>query len=128
MCARSTSNERSFPSAPCSLLLGSLIRSSRMGPTQALWTQARERLPVVTIICANAVYNILKVEQQKQDLSTRRSNAQSLTNLGNPRMDWCHLAKGFGVDAARAETAEELMTLLAAALESDAPFLIEAML
>jgi thiamine pyrophosphate-dependent acetolactate synthase large subunit-like protein len=128
MCASSISNECCFPYAPCSLLLGSLLHSSRMEPTQALWTQARERLPVVTIICANAVYNILKVEQQKQDLSTRRSNAQSLTNLGDPRMDWCHLAKGFGVDAARAETAEELMTLLAAALESDAPFLIEAML
>lgn len=32
-----------------------------MTPAQALWSQARERAHVVTVICANNSYSILKV-------------------------------------------------------------------
>ena len=96
---------------------------------QALWTQAREKLPVITVVCANSIYNILRVEQQKQDLDQARPNARNLTSLDTPRMDWCKLAEGFGVRSARAETAEQLVEHLTAALElTDEPFVIEAML
>jgi acetolactate synthase-1/2/3 large subunit len=33
---------------------------------QALWTQARERLDVVTVVCSNRVYAILKLELAMQ--------------------------------------------------------------
>lgn len=33
---------------------------------QALWTQARERMSVVTVICANRKYNILRLELAMQ--------------------------------------------------------------
>jgi acetolactate synthase-1/2/3 large subunit len=39
---------------------------SLMYSPQALWTQARERLPVVTVVCANGRYAILRLEQAKQ--------------------------------------------------------------
>ena len=35
---------------------------SAMYSLQALWTQAREELHVITIICANRTYSILKVQ------------------------------------------------------------------
>jgi thiamine pyrophosphate-dependent acetolactate synthase large subunit-like protein len=33
--------------------------------SQALWSQAREQAHVITIICANNTYNILKVGSQQ---------------------------------------------------------------
>ena len=44
---------------------------------QALWTQARERLDVVTVVCANATYAILKLELAMQRVgppATRRAD------------------------------------------------------
>ena len=51
---------------------------SGMYSPQALWTQARERLNVTTVICANAAYAILKLELAMQRVgppgpATRRS-------------------------------------------------------
>jgi thiamine pyrophosphate-dependent acetolactate synthase large subunit-like protein len=44
---------------------------SAMYSLQGLWTQAREQLRVVTVICANRSYAILKVEQAKQRITHR---------------------------------------------------------
>jgi acetolactate synthase-1/2/3 large subunit len=38
---------------------------------QALWSQARENARVVTIVCANRSYAILKVEMAKQRIVPR---------------------------------------------------------
>jgi acetolactate synthase-1/2/3 large subunit len=64
---------------------------------QALWTQQREQLKVITVICANQSYNILKIEQTKQKLPTVGKAAAALTNLGQPGLDWVQLAQGHGV-------------------------------
>ena len=41
---------------------------SAMYSLQALWTQAREQLHVITIICANRTYAILKVRTVNNSL------------------------------------------------------------
>ncbi|MCP5056256.1 MAG: acetolactate synthase large subunit, partial [bacterium] len=48
---------------------------------QALWTQARERLDVTTIICANRSYRILQVELARAGIAEPGPKAQSLTDL-----------------------------------------------
>ncbi|KAJ9469012.1 putative acetolactate synthase large subunit IlvX [Diplonema papillatum] len=95
---------------------------------QALWTQAREKLKVTTVICNNSVYQILRIEQQKQHLSQSGAAAKSLTDLSNPPIDWVSLAKGYGVEAVRVTTCEELATHLERAFSVDGPLLIEAMI
>jgi len=95
---------------------------------QALWTQAREQLDVVTLICANRSYRILQVELARAGIAEPGPNARSLTDLSHPAADWTALARGFGVPATRAQTAEELAQALAAALASPGPALIEAIL
>ncbi|MCP5057552.1 MAG: acetolactate synthase large subunit, partial [bacterium] len=72
----------------------------------ALWTQARERLDVTTIICANRSYRILQVELARAGIAEPGPKAQSLTDLRNPEIDWTHAAKAFGVPGTRVETAE----------------------
>jgi acetolactate synthase I/II/III large subunit len=52
----------------------------------------------------------------------------ALTDLGGPALDWVSLARGFGVPAARAATADELVAALRRALAEPGPYLVEALL
>jgi acetolactate synthase I/II/III large subunit len=101
---------------------------SGMYTLQSLWTQARERLNVKTIICSNRSYRILTIELLRAGVKELGDNAQRLTNLTDPAIDWVQLAQGLGVPAARAETAEDLTSELERALSEQGPRLIEAVL
>jgi acetolactate synthase I/II/III large subunit len=91
---------------------------------QALWTQAREKLDVTTVILSNRKYAILEWEFAKVGARSRGA-ALDLFDLGNPTLDWTRLAGGLGVDARRVETMEEFADLLAASFKRRGPFLIE---
>lgn len=93
---------------------------------QALWTQARENLNVTTVIYANRSYNILNVEYARLGVTETGAVAANLFDIGNPDIDWVSLAKGYGVPAAIATTAEELCTLLERSFREPGPFLIQA--
>ena len=49
----------------------------------------------------------------------------NMLDLGNPGLDWVHLANGMGVEAARATTMEECGDLLRQSFARTGPFLIE---
>jgi acetolactate synthase-1/2/3 large subunit len=91
---------------------------------QALWTQARERLDVTTVIFANHKYQILLGELANVGANPGRT-ALDMLDLGNPRLDWVSLARGMGVEAARTDTCEGFADLLDASLRRPGPFLIE---
>ena len=95
---------------------------------QALWTQAREGLHVVSIVCANQRYRILQIEMARAGVAEPGPKARGLTDLTHPELDWVSLARGFGVPGARVESAEELDRELGAALAEPGPHLIEALL
>ena len=95
---------------------------------QALWTQAREGLDVVTLICANRSYRILQIEMARAGITEPGPTARSLTDLGNPPIDWVELSRGFGVPGVRAETCDELIHALRRAFAEPGPALIEAVL
>lgn len=95
---------------------------------QSLWTQAREGLHVVTLLCANRSYRILQVELARAGLAAPGPAARAFTDLTGPTPDWVSLARGFGVPAERAETAQSLAAALSRALVEPGPHLIEAIL
>jgi len=97
---------------------------SAMYTVQALWTQAREKLAVTTIILSNRKYAILLGELANVGANPG-ATALNMLDLSNPDIDWIQLAEGMGVPAARAATMDELNQYLTAALEHDGPFLIE---
>jgi acetolactate synthase-1/2/3 large subunit len=49
-----------------------------------------------------------------------------MLDLGNPRIDFVHLAEGMGLHASRAESAEEFGDQLARALATPGPSVVEA--
>jgi acetolactate synthase-1/2/3 large subunit len=100
---------------------------SAMYTLQALWTQARERLDVTTIILANRKYAILLGELANVGANPGRT-ALDMLDLGNPDLDWVRLAGGLGVEAARADTMEQFADLFTRANAARGPFVIELVL
>ncbi|RUT81735.1 acetolactate synthase large subunit, partial [Mesorhizobium sp. M7A.T.Ca.US.000.02.2.1] len=101
---------------------------SGMYTVQGLWTQAREKLDVVTIVFSNRTYAILHGEMKNVGVGAIGENARRMLDLDHPSLDWVSLAKGMGVEAARADTCERFEALLDSALSRRGPFLIEAVL
>ena len=101
---------------------------SGMYTLQSLWTQAREQLNLVTIICSNRSYRVLGIEMARAGIRRIGDQAERLIGLTQPAIDWVSLAKGMGVPATRVETAEDLAQQLEVALAEPGPRLIEAVL
>ena len=97
---------------------------SAMYSLQSLWTQARERLPVTTIILSNRKYSIL-IGEYRMVGAAPGATAMSMLDLGDPALDWVKLANGMGVEAAHAATLEQCADLMTASFQTAAPFLIE---
>lgn len=112
--------------APDRKVIAMQADGSGMYTVQGLWTQAREQLDVVTIIFANNAYRILQGEMTNVGVNSYGVNARKMLDLDQPKLDWCSLAKGLGVEAGRATTVEEFVKLYTAALGRKGPFLIEA--
>ena len=100
---------------------------SAMYTLQALWTQAREKLDVTTVLLSNRKYQILLGELANVGANPGRT-ALDMLDLGNPDLDWTKLAAGMGVEAARAENCERFADLFAQANSRKGPFLIELMI
>jgi acetolactate synthase-1/2/3 large subunit len=101
---------------------------SAMYTAQALWTQARERLDVVTIVFANRSYAILHAELRHVGAGAPGRNARRMFDLVDPTLDWVSIAKGMGVEGARTDDARTFTDVLRSALAQRGPFLIEAVI
>ena len=95
---------------------------------QALWTMAREKLDVTTVIYANRSYAILNIELQRVGASGAGAKAMSMLDLHDPEMNWAEIARGFGIEASRATTCEEFAAQYASAMQQRGPRLIEALI
>ncbi|MBE5317103.1 MAG: acetolactate synthase large subunit [Xanthomonadales bacterium] len=111
------------PDRPVLALIGD---GTAMYTIQALWTLARENLAVTAIIFNNASYSVLNVELERVGAERIGAKARAQLDLKGPRLDFCRLAQGMGVHAARADTAEDFCRALEYALSHSGPHLIEA--
>jgi acetolactate synthase-1/2/3 large subunit len=93
---------------------------------QALWTQAREDLDVVTVILSNRRYAILELELARLEAGHGARRGRALLDLAGPPLDWVALASAEGVPGERAESAEAFDAALGRALAGRGPRLIEA--
>ena len=101
---------------------------SAMYTVQALWTQGREGLDVITVILDNRSYAILKGELANVGAESNGRKADDLMELDRPALDWVSIARGMGVEAGRAATMAEFNRLLATGLSSQGPYLIDLLL
>jgi acetolactate synthase-1/2/3 large subunit len=97
---------------------------SAMYTLQALWTMAREKCDVCVTILSNRKYQILLGELAGVGANPGRT-ALDMMDLGNPDLDWPALARGMGMEGARATTIAGYADLFASAMGRRGPFLIE---
>ena len=93
---------------------------------QALWTQARERLNVTTVLINNAAYAMLRMELARTAAGRPGERAERMLDLSDPTPDFTQLSTGLGVPASRVTTVAELDQALREAYAEPGPHLIEA--
>jgi len=98
---------------------------SGMYTLQSLWTMARENLDVTVVIFANRSYQILRGELAGVGAGTPGPRANDMLTLDRPTIDWVSMARGMGLDAARATTLGEFGQAFARALAVKGPALVE---
>ena len=81
---------------------------------------------MTTILLNNGSYAVLNMELDRVGAEKPGPRARAMLDLGNPAIDFVHLARGLGLHAARAETAEAFGDELARALATPGPSLVEA--
>jgi acetolactate synthase I/II/III large subunit len=101
---------------------------SAMYTVQALWTQARERLNVTTVVFANRAYSVLRHELANVGAHNVGRKALDMLDLGRPNLDFVALSRAMGVPASRVESMEEFNASFAAGVKADGPNLIEVVL
>jgi len=79
---------------------------SALYTVQSLWTQAREGLHVITLICNNRGYRIVQAELARAGITSYGANAHALIDIEGPPVDWKSLARGFGVPGVSAIRSE----------------------
>ncbi|MFN7023675.1 MAG: acetolactate synthase large subunit [Pseudorhizobium sp.] len=97
---------------------------SAMYTLQALWTQARERTNVVTVLLANGTYATLRHEFSNVGFGVPGPNATAMIDLDKPDLDWVRLGEGMGVPTLKVENMEAFNAAFTAALREDGPTLI----
>jgi acetolactate synthase-1/2/3 large subunit len=98
---------------------------SAMYTIQSLWTQARERSNVTTILLNNRSYAILNLELSRVGAEEPGPVALSMLDLSDPELDYVSIARGLGVAASRATTVGEFADQFSAALDEAGPHLIQ---
>lgn len=105
---------------------------SAMYAISALWTHAREKLDITTVVYANRAYDILRIELQRVGAQAENQatgpKAEALLDLTGPTMDFVAMARGMGVPARQVNTAGELADALRWAFSDPGPHLIEAVM
>ena len=95
---------------------------------QSLWSMARERLDVTTVILANRRYRILDIEMRRTGAGAVGPRADRMIDLTRPEPDWVKLAEGLGGNAVRIATPDEFILEFGSAMCQPGPRLIEAVL
>ena len=98
---------------------------SAMYTIQALWTMAREKLDVVSIIFNNASYAILNVELQRVGARDAGPKAKAQLDIADPPLNFAQLGQSMGVRSVRATSTEDFVQALEKALATPGPHLIE---
>ncbi len=101
---------------------------SGMYTLQSLWTMVRESLRVTVVIFANRSYKILHGEFAQVGAGAPGKRAHDMLTLDKPDLDWCSLARGMGMEAARVTTLKQFGDQLKRSFAIEGPSLIEVML
>jgi benzoylformate decarboxylase len=91
---------------------------------QALWTAARYRLNVLTVVLDNHEYRILKRALDLLEGAAAATGHYVAMDIADPALDFCALATSMGVAARRVDDPAGLEQAVNEALAADGPRLL----
>jgi TPP-dependent trihydroxycyclohexane-1,2-dione (THcHDO) dehydratase len=113
------------PQRPVLALVGD---GASMYTVQALWTMAREKLHVITIVFNNASYSVLNIELERVGADEVGPKARAQLDLAGPVLNFSQLGRrAWACRLCGPTTAGEFVRALEQALATPGPHLIEAM-
>jgi len=96
---------------------------------QSLWTAVAHNRNVIFVVCNNESYRILKINLLHYWHDTNLPKGPfPFMDLRSPDIDFCMVARSFGMAATKVNSASALRKYLRAALVQNGPTLIEAMI
>lgn len=101
---------------------------SVMYSASGFWTQARNQVPVLTVVCNNLNYQTVRNAYARYNGKMKAANKYVGMYLGNPEIDFVQLAKSQGLEGIKVENAADLRPAIKrgiAATRAGAPFLID---
>lgn len=101
---------------------------SVMYSAAGFWTQARYRIPVLTVVCNNRNYQTVRYAYARAKGKMLAADQFLGMHLGDPDIDFVKLAQSQGVDGIKVTTSEELEKALKQGAKETAngnPFLVE---
>jgi benzoylformate decarboxylase len=91
----------------------------------ALWTAARQGLPVVVAVLNNRHYLILRKFLEEMAGTTAGPNTYVGIEIDDPAIDFVALAHGFGIEGHRVEEVGDIPDAVKSALAAGAPVLLD---
>jgi len=107
-----------LPGRPVAAIVGD---GSALYGIQALWTAAREQLPITYVIANNRGYRIIK----ERLVSMRRTERFTGMDIREPDIDFVALGRSFGLQSTRVTDPHDIAPALRAAFASGGPSLID---
>lgn len=92
---------------------------------QALYTAARQKLPILYLVMNNGGYAIIKSGTRAQKQRAYETDTYIGMDITQPEVDFVSLARGLGLGAASVATPAELEAAVRAAVVHDGPFLVD---
>lgn len=97
---------------------------------QSLWSAARHNMPIKFVICNNRSYRLLQanISQYWSERGITDRPFPLSFDLSKPALDFALIARGFGLQSARVETADQIIPAIERALAHPGPFVIDVLL
>ena len=100
------------------------------GQTDALWAMSRYDVPIITIVCNNRSYDEPRNNIMMKGGRSRQENKDMICYLGNPDVEFTHLASAYGIRGERVAHPAELKPALQRAIATTRegrPYLLEVL-
>ena len=100
------------------------------GQSDALWSMSRYDVPVITVVCNNRSYDEPRNNILMKGGRSRQESRDMICYLGDPDVEFTHLASAYGVRGERVSTPAELKPALRRAVETTRagrPYLLDVL-
>jgi benzoylformate decarboxylase len=100
------------------------------GQSDALWAMSRYDVPIITIVCNNRSYDEPRNNILMKGGRSRQENKDMICYLGNPDVEFTHLASAYGIHGERVAHPAELKPALQRAIRTTRegrPYLLDVM-